>query len=192
MTQVQIIHDMKHCFQSNEQTIYQHGEAVQKRTLNLIDILKFSKASDDWRLPDWLMEYKDKILAQLYPEDIIEEYTFFHDCGKPYCITYDDNGKRHFPNHAEKSYETWMRAGGNWQAAELIRMDMMIHQMKAVEIDEFIKHPGAITLLLVGLAEVHANGAMFGGFDSDSFKIKWNQINKRGKSICKKLFGDIK
>jgi hypothetical protein len=62
--------------------------------------------------------------------------------------------------------------------------------MKAVEIDEFIKHPEAITLLLAGLAEVHSNAKMFGGIDSESFKIKWSQINKRGKAICRKLFGE--
>jgi hypothetical protein len=67
-------------------------------------------------------------------------------------------------------------------------MDMMIHTMKSGDNDEFIKHPEAITLLLAGLAEVHSNAKMFGGTDSTSFKIKWNQINKRGKAICQKLF----
>jgi peptidyl-tRNA hydrolase len=42
---------------------------------------------------------------------------------------------------------------------------------------------------LAGLAEVHSNAKMFGGLASDSFKIKWSQINKRGKAVCKLLFG---
>jgi len=117
------------------------------------------------------------------------EYTLYHDCGKPYCLTYDENGKRHFPNHAEKSYQTWLSVDGDPQVAKLIKLDMVIHTLKADEVDDFIKHPEAITLLLAGLAEVHANAKMFGGMDSTSFKIKWNQINKRGKAICQKLFG---
>lgn len=184
---------MKSCFQSQNQTIYQHGESVHNKMFQLIGMLKTGDFKNNWRLPEWFVEYRQQILNSLLDEEIIEEYTLFHDCGKPYCKTLDENGKQHFPNHAEASYQIWMDAGGNRQAAKLMRMDMMIHQLKALEIDEFIKHPEAITLLLTGLAEVHANGEMFGGFDSDSFKIKWKQINKRGGAICKKLFSeDIK
>lgn len=184
---------MKSCFQSKNQTIYQHGESVQSKMFQLIEMLKTGDFKNNWRLPEWFSEYRNQILNSLCDEEIIEEYTLFHDCGKPYCKTLDENGKCHFPNHAEISYQIWMDAGGNRQAAKLMRMDMMIHQMKASEIDEFIKHPEAITLLLTGLAEVHANGEMFGGFESNSFKIKWKQINKRGAAICKKLFSeDIK
>lgn len=182
---------MKSCQQSLNQNIYQHGEAVQKRMLQLIQMLNSNNFEGDWRLPEWLQQYRLQILHNLCSEEIIKEYTLFHDCSKPYCRIMDENGKQHFPNHAEKSYEIWSQIG-NHQAAKLMRMDMMIHQLKAVDINDFIQHPEATTLLLAGLAEVHANGEMFGGFDSDSFKIKWNQINKRGKAICKKLFdGDI-
>ncbi len=181
---------MKNCPQTDSQSVYEHGVSVRDRVFQLINMLKENKVSDNWRLPDWLFQYREKILERLLPEHIIEEYTVHHDCGKPYCITIDEEGKRHFPNHAEVSYNTWLSVGGTDQAAKLMQMDMLIHQMKANDIDEFIKHPEAITLLLTGLAEVHANGEMFGGFDSTSFKIKWNQINKRGKAICLKLFGE--
>lgn len=33
---------------------------------------------------------------------------------------------------------------------------------------------------LVGLAEVYANAELFGGFDSDSFKIKLKKIVRNG------------
>lgn len=164
---------------------------MRDRMFQLIQILKTGEVVGNWKLPDWIHTYKIQLLEHLCSEEIIEEYTVFHDCGKPYCLIYDTEGKKHFPNHAEASYNTWLSAGGSKQAAKLIRMDMMIHQMKAADIDEFIKHPEAITLLLAGLSEVHANGEMFGGFDSESFKIKWNQINKRGKTICKKMFEEI-
>jgi hypothetical protein len=67
-------------------------------------------------------------------------------------------------------------------------MDMMIHTMKSEDINSFIEFPEAITLLIVGLAEIHANAELFGGIESTSFKIKWKQISKKGKSICQKLF----
>lgn len=181
---------MQSCPQTDSQTVYQHGVSVKEHIFELITFLKTGQINDGWRLPDWIHKYRKQLLESLVPENIIEEYTIFHDCGKPYCLTIDDNGKRHFPDHAEKSYQTWMKIGGNHQAAKLMKMDMIIHTMKAADIDEFIKHDEATTLLLAGLAEVHSNAKMFGGIESESFKIKWGQINKRGKAICLKLFGD--
>jgi hypothetical protein len=179
---------MQQCPQTETQTVYQHGVSVQQYTLELIDILKSGKSADRWRLPNWIFDYRQQILDHLLPTDIIAEYTLFHDCGKPFCIQYDDNGKRHFLDHANKSAQIWLEVGGNAQVAKLMAMDMFIHTIKANEIDAFIQHPEAITLLIVGLSEVHSNAQMFGGIDSVSFKIKWKQINQRGKAICSKLF----
>lgn len=188
-TQLDLIRDMQNCSQTEGQSVYEHGISVKKHTFQLIDFLKTGQISGDWRLPDWLSEYSQQIFSVLLPQDIIEEYTIYHDCGKPYCKSVDENGRTHFPNHADVSYNTWLLVGGGCEAAKLMKMDMMIHTMKACDVDEFITHPEACSLLLVGLAEVHANAKMFGGIDSTSFKIKWNQINKRGKTICQKLFG---
>lgn len=179
---------MRQCPQTETQSVYQHGLSVKEHMFQLIDMLRTNQPLENWKLPDWLLQYREPILEQLFPDAIIEEYTIHHDCGKPYCLTYDADGKRHFPNHAETSYHTWLSAGGSEAAAKLMKMDMMIHTIKANDLDEFILQPEAITLLLAGLAEIHANSRMFGGFDSTSFKIKWSQINKRGKAICQKLF----
>lgn len=179
---------MQQCQQTAGQSVYQHGVSVKEHIFQLIGYLETGEISGDWKLPDWLDEYRSQIVSVLLPQDIIEEYTIYHDCGKPYCKSVDENGRTHFSNHANVSSQKWLDVGGNPQAAELMKMDMIIHTMKAVEIDEFITHPESITLLLAGLAEVHANAKMFGGLDSTSFKIKWNQINKRGKKICQKLF----
>lgn len=180
---------MKNCQQTVSQSVYEHGISVRDHVFQLLDYLKTGTIKDGWRLPEWLTQYRTQILNSLCPLDIIEEYTIYHDCGKPYCITIDDAGRRHFPNHADVSAQTWKEAGGHEQAQKLISMDMVIHTMKASDIDEFIKHSEATTLLLTGLAEVHSNSRMFGGIESDSFKIKWKQIDKRGKAICQKLFG---
>lgn len=184
---------MQNCLQSTltNQTIYDHGASVKQHSLQLISFLsEDARLQTNWKIPKWFDQYKKQIKENLLPLNIIEEYTLFHDCGKPYCLTIDENGRRHFPNHAEVSYKTWMSCGGSEQVGKLIKMDMLIHQMKAKDIDEFIQHPEAITLLLVGLSEIHANASMFGGIESESFKIKYSQIDKRGKAICQKIFGE--
>lgn len=188
MLQDQLILDMQKCCQTETQSVYQHGLSVRNYLFELIGALRNNQQLDGWRIPEWIWTYRIQILDALLPDNILEEYTTFHDCGKPYCLSFDEQGRKHFPNHAEISYQTWLSIGGNSQAAQLMKMDMTIHQMKACDIDEFIKHPEAISLLLTGLAEIHSNAQMFGGIESESFKIKWNQINRRGKTICQKLF----
>lgn len=183
---------MQRCFQTANQDVYQHGESVRDYYFKLIEMLESNTIMEGWRIPNWFLEYRKEILNSLMSKDIISEYTLFHDCGKPYCRTIDEFGKQHFPNHAEISYNTWLEVGGNLSVAKLIRMDMDIHHLKSCDIDEFIKYPEAITLLIAGLAEIHSNCQMFGGIGSESFKIKWKQIDKRGKAICNKLFGRIK
>ena len=182
---------MQGCPQTASQSVYQHGISVRDHIFQLITFLKTGQIAEGWRLPEWMYQYRQQLLDGLLPEDIIEEYTIFHDCGKPYCITLDELGRRHFPNHPEVSYRIWQTVSSNQTIANLIRMDMQIHTIKANQIAEFIRQPEAITLLLAGLAEVHSNAKMFGGLESESFKIKWNQINKRGKAICHQLFGSM-
>lgn len=64
---------------------------------------------------------------------------------------------------------------------------MDIHTIKAKDLDEFSENNSrALTLLLSGLSEIHANAEMFGGLESTSFKIKYKQIDSRGKQIIKK------
>lgn len=182
---------MQECPQTSTQSVYQHGLSVRDHMFQLIEMLKSGKYDTSmWKIPDWFHKYRKDILQQLLPMEIIEEYTIHHDCGKPYCLTIDESGKKHFPNHADVSYQTWLQVGGNEAAAKLMKMDMIIHTMKAAEIDDFIKNPEAITLLIAGLAEIHSNASMFGGMKSQSFKIKWSHIQRRGKFICQKLFGE--
>ncbi len=136
-----------------------------------------------WKLPDWIYEEKDFILQHLENRKTLKIYTIMHDCGKPLCIKIDPEGKRHFPNHAEVSYQTFVKFYDDPVAAHLILHDMDIHTLKSEGVEEFSKSPYAITHLIVGLAEIHSNAKMFGGIDSTSFKIKHKCISKRGKQI---------
>lgn len=138
-----------------------------------------------WRLPEWATN--PKLWSKLLEDDTVQEYQLFHDCGKPFCRTVDDEGKQHFPNHAATSEKIWREIGGEEQVAKLIGMDMDIHLLKDDGIAEFASRQEAASLLLTGLAEIHSNASMFGGLSSVSFKVKLKQIDRRGKKIVQLL-----
>jgi uncharacterized protein YlaN (UPF0358 family) len=179
---------MKNCEQTKGQSVLEHGISVKNYLFDLINHLRNGdELKYNWILPDWIYSYKDLIMSSLPDDTTLELYTKYHDCGKPFCLTIDDDGKRHFSNHAEVSYQIFKQIFNNDVAAQLILHDMDIHLLKSDGVDEFCKNPFAITLLLTGLSEVHSNSQMFGGTDSVSFKIKWKSINQRGKQILNKL-----
>jgi hypothetical protein len=64
---------------------------------------------------------------------------------------------------------------------------MVIHTIKTEEIEKFSQDPLAVSLLITGFSEIHANASIFGGIDSTSFKIKWKQIDKKGKKILEQI-----
>jgi hypothetical protein len=76
----------------------------------------------------------------------------------------------------------------NLQLNELVLNDMKIHKVRACNFEDFIKTPNLITHIIVGYAELMANSKMFGGKDSDSFKIKYKnyeKFTKKALSIIK-------
>lgn len=180
---------MRTCYQFKEQNVLQHGEAVAQWFSELYNfIAKGVPLTSAWRLPDWVSEENFAIFLEHLPgRSILEQYHRYHDCGKPFCLQLDEEGRQHFPNHAEVSYETYLSCGGDVEIAELIRSDMAIHTLKAEGLGEFCKNPNAIALLLTGLAEVHSNAQMFGGIESDSFKMKIKNIDRRGRQIVKTI-----
>jgi len=179
---------MKNCEQTKGLSVLDHGISVKNYLFDLINHLRNGDTLKyEWVLPDWLYTNKDLILSSLPDDSTLELYTTYHDIGKPFCLTIDSDGKRHFPNHAEVSYTIFKQIFNNDVAAELIRHDMDIHLLKSDGVDDFCKNPFSLTLLLTGLAEVHSNAQIFGGLDSTSFKIKNKSINQRGKQILNKI-----
>ena len=179
---------MKECNQNSFQTIYEHGVSVSETLENLINYIKYNKPLDGyWIIPEWLEKNKEKIKNNLFHEDILLEYALFHDCGKPFCFNIDENGNQHFPDHAKISEKIWNENGGEPLIGRLISMDMDIHLLKDYGIKEFCERKECISLLITGLAEIHSNANMFGGFDSISFKIKYKNIDRRGNAIFKIL-----
>lgn len=176
-----VIIDMINTPQTNTQNVLEHGISVNKYFNDLIGERKLH-----WRLPDWFISNENFILNNLHEYSIIQEYQIFHDMGKPYCLEIDSEGRRHFPNHAQVSYETHKKYLNNPIVSDLILKDMVFHTIKADEVEEFINSNDiktVLTLLVTALCELHSNAAMFGGIESDSFKMKFKQLDRRGKQV---------
>lgn len=167
------------------QSVWEHGESVRDHLFDLINHLRHGTSLVyDWRIPDWVSTH---LLEKLLPDEDLKLYTLFHDCGKPNCLELDEQGRSHFPNHADVSAKVFSEIFSNSRVENLIKSDMIVHTMSAADVPEFAKRDEAVSLLLTALAEIHANAEMFGGIESTSFKIKWKHIDKRGRAILKHI-----
>lgn len=184
--------------QAPGQNILQHGRSVREHYFALVEHLEGKidlNNYDNWRIPEYLNTYREQILQQLPSKYVIDRYLTLHDCGKPQVLEYDDEGRKHFPGHAEASEKTYREVFSNntetdEQIAQMIRDDMEIHLLKAVDIPDFIQNPNAIGHLIAGLAELTSNAAMFGGIESTGFKMKYKHHVQRANAICKQMFGE--
>lgn len=161
--------------------------------MDIYSHLQFNtKLNYNWKLPNWLYDNKEFILNNLLPINTLTTYQIYHDIGKPYCKSYElnDNTKYHFENHANISAQIYKSIDNNELICTLINRDMEIHLIKANQLEHFIGNSNldfniAISLLITGFTEIHANAEMFGSIESNSFKIKYKQIDSRGKQIIK-------
>lgn len=183
--------------QTEGQDVLQHGRSVREHYFALLDHLhgRVNLAYyGNWRLPVWLDEHCERILVSLPDRHTMATYLTLHDCGKPQVLEIGEDGRRHFPGHADASARVYRETFGDEAdetVAYLIEHDMDIHLVSAAELPEFIQRPTAIAHLLAGLAEVTANAAMFGGVESTSFKQKWKRIDQRGRAIFRLLNEEV-
>jgi hypothetical protein len=169
---------------NSKQTILQHGISVWFKFKKLISHLNTNSNNEyQYPIPGWIIEHKDSILSKIQNNiSDIRTYLIYHDCGKPFCLTTDENG-RHFTNHAKISKETFLNHSTNQFIANLIGNDMLCHTTKPKDYQSILHFENIEILLCSALAELHSNAIMFGGFDSDSFKIKFKNLNKLGSRI---------
>jgi hypothetical protein len=184
---------MLSCHQFQNQNVLEHGQSVANWYRDLDRHLTTgAPLTLSWRLPDWI--HDPVIPVKLLNFDLLETYQVYHDCGKPFCRTVDENGKQHFPNHAEVSRRRWLECSdGSPEAlkiADLIAMDMDAHLLKADGIAEFARREECVSLLLTALCEIHSNAEMFGGIESVGFKIKWKHLDKTGRRVLSLLRSD--
>ena len=178
----QLLLDMSRCWQSKELgvSVLDHGLDVWS---NLLDILHMDYK--EMEIPDKLRKSFFHILTHesaVLPVNSIKRYVIYHDCGKPYCRIVDEHGRQHFPRHAEVSAMTYRQTFPNECVviSNLIYLDMLFHTETADKIESMnLPQEWINTLLLAAVAEVNSNAQMFGGYDSDSFKIKFKKINRR-------------
>lgn len=177
---------MMACEQMPGMSVLEHGHSVHRYFMDLMGhVLEGRPLAYEWKLPDWAKE--PALWEKTTSLEVMRLYQTYHDCGKPACREIDADGRVHFPNHASVSARMWRSIGGDEAVARLIERDMDIHLLKAEGLQSFLDQPEAPTLLLTGLAEIHSNASMFGGIGSTSFKMKWKQIDRRGKQITAKL-----
>lgn len=142
-----------------------------------------------WASPGWFSSHFEGIRFKLLPQmDMIKTYQKFHDIGKPFCRVVDENGKARYPDHAKISAQIWNASGQCPIIGQLIARDMEFHLLKPSEIDENYPIDSlSLILLVTALCELHANAEMFGGLESDSFKIKWKRLDKIGSKLIDRI-----
>jgi len=168
--------------QTATQSVLEHGESVWKYTQRIL-----KQDFEGMKIPNWLKDNFGEIISNLHYPKTIQEYNELHDCGKPYCLEVDSDGKRHFPNHAEVSKRVYLNLpGANSIVGNLIGLDMIFHTFTAEEITALnLSKRDSYTLLVTALSEIHSNAEMFGGIESVSFKQKWKKLDRRGNMIMK-------
>ena len=170
---------MKSCEQTPGMNLLQHGKNVFNSYEKLI--YQLSNGTND-------IEILDQLWAKFkhtHPNsNVLFKYMLFHDCGKYLCLTIDEEGKRHFPNHAEissKQYAAIFPEDGFTK--QLIAMDMDFHTNKGDDLLRTCRSPFAPILYFTAWAEINANAIAFGGIDSESYKIKRSRLIQAGKKL---------
>jgi len=158
-------------------SFWEHGSLVAARFRDLMN----TEPNMTWRLPSWFTENADWIRETLAPDfDIISTYQLWHDLSKPLCRVVDEAGRAHYPDHALVGERIWLSLGGDAAIGRLIGRDMDMHTMKPSMAESYKHLDIALILLTTALCELHANASMFGGAESDSFKIKFKNLERLG------------
>lgn len=180
---IELMQQMQECEQTKGLSILDHGLSVHQEYLKLVEDLE---SNSDELIPI-LKENREFFLNEIskYSKESIYLYQVFHDCGKGKCLEIDENGKRHFPNHAEVSSNLFYELTNNSLVSDLILHDMDFHLSKSEDIEEIKKLEYWPILLLTSFSEVESNSKMFGGKESDSYKIKIKKLVQRTKQILK-------
>lgn len=172
---------MKDCQQSPTETVWEHCQKVSQTYFDLL------QHPSKYSLPKIIQDYWQHLIQHQESPEIVRNYLEWHDCGKPFCQNIDEQGRAHFPNHAEVSQNLFLQAGGHPKAAEYIGLDMVFHLTKPAEISKLgLDVQTQATLILTAWAALYSNAEMFGGQDAENFKIKHSQMTARCKKSLKR------
>ena len=170
---------MESCEQAPGLNMLQHGQQVHNEYLKLNEQLN-SNTIKCKELEAFWQRFKHAIP----PSSVLEKYHTYHDCGKPLCLEISADGKRRFPNHAKLSAKQYsIIFPADKFTSILIEHDMDFHTCKGDDLNDLLKNPIAPILYITAWAEINANAQMFGGFDSESYKIKRSRLIQSGKKL---------
>ena len=182
---------MKNCYQFKNQNMIEHGLLVRKHHKQIIKDLHHS--TNQYELPDELRAHSKQFLKHQYNNHILSYYQLYHDCGKPFCLEIDDDGKRRYPKHEEVSAKVFSDAFSKTKHCDkistLIANDMIFHKENMTDIDAFLEACDdkrlVYSLILTSFAELYANKSMFDDNNQTSFKIKYKKLHRVVKKIIK-------
>jgi hypothetical protein len=169
-------------------TVQSHCVATHESFLRILAHLE-GRSALKLPVPAWVEAFRQPLLgAASCNRALMRDYLTTHDCGKPFCLSFDETGRAHFPGHASISARVWLELGGTLRVASLIAQDMDLHTLKPEDVEAFAERPDSELLLLSGVASLHANADDFGGASSDSFKIKMKRLTSRGARVADHRF----
>lgn len=180
---------MKNCYQFKNIDMFEHGlmvsnsyQKILKQDSVFLQYMNFADSSEN---------NFEKLLQLQYDSTLMRHYHLYHDCGKPYCLTIDSENKNHYPNHAEESAQIHAQYFDCKIANTLIKNDMVFHQSNASELNFWLEKNQdkkmISSLYLTAWAEIFANSQLFGGFESEGFKIKKKKLLNHGKKVFQLL-----
>lgn len=165
---------MQACEQAPGLNMLQHGRLVHEHYKQLLSELESGTHE--------CSKLYQKLKHNLPPPSVLERYHVYHDCSKHLCLAIDENGKRHFPNHAEVSAQQYSHLfPEDGLIIGLIRRDMDFHTLRGDDLLRLWKSPFAPILYFTAWAEINANAEIFGGRESQSYKIKKSRLIQAGK-----------
>jgi len=178
---------MSKTYQFKEINMLMHGEMVFNEYKKLIEAIK--EGNFDY-FKEIRFSFEEDFIKKLYSlqydMDTMKSYQIYHDCGKHISKYVDENGKIHYPDHAKHSANVYNQYFDNIIAEDLILKDLNFHTFKCEELIEWIKEEKKeilASLYLTAWAEILVNSTMFGGRESDSFKIKRKKLIQAGKKL---------
>lgn len=183
---------MRGCEQAPGWSIFHHGIDVACRYKDLHEWFqdhKTRRPMHAWDLPTATIEHLDDLWTYARDPHRTRAYHVYHDCGKPFTLMIDEQGRRRFPNHAEVSARIFRQIfPDDEENAPLVEQDMLCHTLKGEAADKFARSPDAPTLIFTAWAELHSNAErVFGGLESVSFKIKQKKLTRMTNLIWRAL-----
>jgi hypothetical protein len=174
---------MAACEQTQDMNMLEHGQHVHDSYVLLWSGLAASEfEQDEPALQAWFKRIRETRPATLLAPEDLRAYHVYHDCGKHLVLRTDDSGRRHFQDHAMASAMQYNAIfPSDLRTRDLIAHDMDFHTMRGDDLRVIWTQPFAATLYLTAWAEIRANATMFGGFQSESYKIKRSRLLQAAK-----------